>query len=94
MVDMIAELRNIGGGGTTGYYTDIAGDKINAHGLLIGVDGDLQVTWASGRKEVIPAGTFTAGMLYDKLEIKYIWSTGTTAGQICVGFDRRSAATL
>lgn len=66
------------------------GDSMTGICFIIGTDGDIRFKWATGREEVIPSGTYTAGVQYFA-EFSAIMATGTTASNILVGFTKRSA---
>jgi len=80
----IIEMRQIDPG--TSFDSPNNGSARTGKCFVIGTDGNLDITWASGRTEVIPSGTFTTGVQY-WCEFKSINSPRTTASNIIVGFD-------
>ncbi len=57
-----------------------------AHGLYVGVTGDVTVITAAGTTTLFkagPVGTFIPGLF------QRVKATGTTASSICAGFDKQ-----
>jgi len=87
MIDYKPQLSAITPSDAAGF-TDARGNSITAKGLLIGTDGAISVTWATGVKEVIPMSVLGTGVIHN-VEIQRIWASGTTATNIYCGFDVR-----
>ena len=70
------------------YFTNAAGQKVSARGLLIGTTGDISIRMASGVIKTIPSGVLATGIIHpmEFVEIRY---TGTSATNIYAFFDQK-----
>jgi hypothetical protein len=69
-------------------FTDSTGAKQYGMGVWVTGSGTLKVTYGSGRVDTIAATALVAGTQYE-MQIKRVWSTGTTATGIRVAFDKK-----